>query len=417
MAFTGPVSELRFEPPGPGFWELDAVHFPRPATRYWSSIHPPAFRRGTGEFARSYGMLIDALEMAYVSGFAYKRVTPLDPAELPERFARAEVVFAQRYWREQLRDWNDTFKPAAIQAHRALQAIDPEALADDALVAHLGRCRDHHAQMLYQHMRFTAAAIVPTGDFLAHVGDWTGLPAAQLLGLMRGSSPVSAGASAELGALIAAIRGEAKARELLEAPGEAAAVLARLRGLEGGTGDAVAAYLDLVGYRLLDGFDISNPCALELPDALLRAFRAAVAEQAAPSDLQDRIATVRAAVPEAHRRQFDELLEEARLTYPIRDERGVFSDIWASGLMRRAVLAAGRRLADRGRLHDPLHGLDAELDELAALLGGSADPDADVLAARAAYRAAHSAKEAPATPSARRPHLPTWPGCPPPPPA
>ena len=33
----------------------------------------------------------------------------------------------------------------------------------------LTRCRDHHAEMIYQHMRFTAAAIVPTGDFLAHV--------------------------------------------------------------------------------------------------------------------------------------------------------------------------------------------------------------------------------------------------------
>ena len=54
-------------------------------------------------------------------------------------------------------------------------------------------------------MRHTAAAIMPTGDFLAHVGDWTGLPPAELLGLMRGSSPVSAGASEELGRLIAAI--------------------------------------------------------------------------------------------------------------------------------------------------------------------------------------------------------------------
>lgn len=294
MAFTGPAPELRFDSPGPGFWELDPVHFPRPASRYWSAIHPPAFQRGTSEFARSYGMVIEALEMAYVNGFAYKRVKPLDPADVPERFARAEVVFAQKVWPEQLRDWNQTFKPEAIRAHRALQAIDPEALDDDALAAHLVCCRDHHAQMLYQHMRFTAAAIVPTGDFLAHVGDWTALPAAQLLGLMRGSSPVSAGASAELGALI-------------------------------------AAYLDLVGYRLLDGFDISNPCAIELPDALRRAIRAAVAEQAVPSDLQDRISAERARVPEAHRSQFDELLEEARLTYPIRDERGVFSDIWAPG--------------------------------------------------------------------------------------
>jgi hypothetical protein len=39
-----------------------------------------------------------------------------------------------------------------------------------------------HAAMLYQHMSFTAPAVVRTGDFLAHVGDWTGLPPAELLG-------------------------------------------------------------------------------------------------------------------------------------------------------------------------------------------------------------------------------------------
>ena len=27
--------------------------------------------------------------------------------------------------------------------------------------------------MIMQHMRYTAGAMIPTGDFLAHVGDWT----------------------------------------------------------------------------------------------------------------------------------------------------------------------------------------------------------------------------------------------------
>ena len=115
------------------------------------------------------------------------------------------------------------------------------------------------------------------------------------------------------------------------------------------------------------------------------------------SDVEDRIADVREKVPEEHRAEFDELLEEARLTYPIRDERGVFSDIWASGLMRRAALAGGRRLAAQGRIHEPVHFVDAGLEEMRALLSGAGGPSADELAARAAYRAAHSAKEAPAT--------------------
>ena len=69
-------SELRFEPPGPGPWALDPVHFPRPMTRYFQETQPPSFKRGTNDFARFYGMLIDGLEMAYVNGFGYRQVLP-----------------------------------------------------------------------------------------------------------------------------------------------------------------------------------------------------------------------------------------------------------------------------------------------------------------------------------------------------
>jgi pyruvate,water dikinase len=397
MAVLTSAADLRFEPPGPGFWEFDPVHFPRPATRYWIEVHPAAYKRGTGEFARSYGMTIDGLEMAYVNGFGYKSVTAVPEGELPQRFQRAEEAFRRKYWREQLRDWNETFKPAAIKAHREVQSVDPDTLSDAALVAHLVRCRDHHAEMLYQHMRFTAAAVVPTGDFLAHVGDWTGLPPADLLGLMRGTAPVSAGASAQLEQLITAVRRDPRAQQLLESEDDPGRVLDALRALDRGTGAAVSAYLDLVGYRLLDGFDISNPFALELPDALRRAIRAAVAGKGADtSDVEGRIADVRRKVPEQHRAEFDELLEEARLTYPIRDERGVFSDIWASGLMRRAALAGGRRLAGKGRIHEAAHFIDAGLEEMRALLSGADAPTADELAKRCEYRALHSSKEAPA---------------------
>ena len=153
MKPTGSTIELRFEPPGPGFWELDPVHFPRPATRYWIELHPEPFERGSREFARSYGMLIDGLEMTYINGFAYKAVKPVADDEFPERFQRAEEAFQRKLWRKQLRDWNERFKPRSIKAHRKLQSVDPEGLSDKRLVAHLGRCRDHHSEMIYQHMK------------------------------------------------------------------------------------------------------------------------------------------------------------------------------------------------------------------------------------------------------------------------
>jgi rifampicin phosphotransferase len=266
------------------------------------------------------------------------------------------------------------------------------------LAAYLKRCRDHHEAMIAQHMRFTAGAILPTGDFLAHVGEWTGLPPSELLGLLRGSAEVSAGSSDEMKRLKKAFAADPPARKILESDGEPAQVLTKLRLLGGEIGAAVTGYLDLVGNRLIDGFDIAEPTALELPDALLRAMRIAVTEEArADSDVDARIAEVRARVPAAQVEQFNELLGEARLTYRLRDERGVYSDIWAAGLMRRAALAAGRRVAGRGRIASPLHMLEATLDEMCALVAGTGGPSADELASRAQYRAMHTAKDVPPT--------------------
>ena len=388
----------QYEPPGPGSWHLDPVHFPRPVTRYWTEMHPEPFRRGTHEFMAYYGAPIESMEMQYVNGFAYSTMHPAPDEEIPQRFARAEEVWGRKVWREQLREWDETFKPAAIKTHRELQSVDGDTLSDDALVEYLTRCREHHSQMIFQHMRFTGSAMLPVGDLLAHLGAWTTVPPADALAMMRGAAPVSAGASGELQRLIAAITRDASARALLDAEGDPGKTLAELRAFGGDVGPAMSAYLDLVGCRLLDGFDISGRYALELPDALLRAIRSSV--EGGTSDTADvdaHIAGIRSQVPDEHRAEFDELLGEARLMYRLRDERGVFSDIWASGVMRRAVITAGRRLEKAGRVHDAEHFVDAGFDEMSALIKGASEPSADELAQRFAERSSRTAKEAPPT--------------------
>ena len=86
-------------------------------------------------------------------------------------------------------------------------------------------------------MRFTAAPSVPTGDFLAHVGDWTGLPPAELLGLLRGAAPVSAGASDELDAADAPrSRPTRRRRRCSTSDGDPDGVLAALRARDGEVG-------------------------------------------------------------------------------------------------------------------------------------------------------------------------------------
>lgn len=389
------ASSLSFEPPGPGTWEQDPVHFPRPMTHYWQEMHPPAFRKGTGDFARFYGMLIDGIQVAYVNGFGYNNRIPAPEADIPERFKRASEVYAKKLWREQLKDWDEKHKPSSLATHRKLQSVDADALEAEELAQYLTRCRDHHAAMIAQHMRFTAAAVLPTGDFLAHAAEWTGLPHAELLGLMRGSAEVSSGGSEEMARLKQAFANDASAARILETDRDPAKVLQRLRALGGEAGAALTAYLDLVGNRLIDGFDIAEPTALELPDALLRAIRGAVSDDPIASDVDEQTAEIRAQVPEKHLQDFDALLAEARLTYRLRDERGVYSDIWASGIMRRAALAAGRRAVARGRIANPQQMLDAGLDEMCALVTGGDGPSADELGLRAQYRAAYTAKDAP----------------------
>jgi pyruvate,water dikinase len=263
-------------------------------------------------------------------------------------------------------------------------------------------------------MRFTGSAMMPVGDLLVHLGSWTTVAPADTLAMLRGAAPVSAGASGELKRLIAAITTDTTARALLDSDGEPGKTLAELRGFGGDVGPAVSAYLDLVGCRLLDGFDISGRYALELPDALLRSIRSTVAGTQGDTDTVDaHIAGIRTQVPDEYRAQFDELLGEARLMYRLRDERGVFSDIWASGIMRRAVLAAGRRLEGKGVVHDAEHFVDAGFDEMCSLLLGAGGPSADELAARFADRSSRTAKEAPPSLGPPEPPPPDMSGLPP----
>jgi rifampicin phosphotransferase len=382
-----------FEPPGPGSWDLDPLHFPRPVTAYWAEMHPEPFGLGYGDMTAFYGAPFGSRVTTYVNGFSYGQMQPLPPEEFPDRVARAGEVFETKAWREQATEWQEVRKPASVKAHHEIQAIDPDGLSDEELVAYLRRCHDHHAAMIRQHMRFTGTAVIPPGDFLVHARRWTGLPSVKLLGLMRGASLISGGASPQQAALVAACRDDPAARQALDSDEEAGALLERLRREDSPAGRALDDYLGFVGFRLLDGFDISNKYALEMPDVLLRSIRTAIDATVAAADVDED--GVRSHVPEEHREEYDALLADARIGYSVRDERGVYSDIWASGLMRRAALAAGRRLEAKGAVHDAEDFVFASIDEMCALVEGRQGPTGDELAARHAYHKTYTAKDAP----------------------
>ncbi len=397
MTVSSKLDPSTFTPPGPGSWLLDAVHVSRPFSRFQAEIHPPNLQAGFRESNRRYGLLVEMLDWRIVNGFAYFDVPSVQPEDVPARLQAAQLALDRKLWREDMERWERGVKPAAIRAHLALQAVNPRALDQDALVEHLDRCREHQQRMIRQHHTFNSAALLPVGDFLAHVAEWTGLPLGEFLALVRGAAPESAGSFPELDQLAGAILKDPEAQTLLNSNASALDILDQLRAHPGQIGSAANTYLSIVGYRLLDSLDTGDPYALEVPEVLLNGIKRAVETGSSTTSeaSDDEVSQVRARVPAQYQADFDQLLAEARLTSRLRDERGLYSEVWAGGITRRAILAAGERLAERGRIFEPVHLVEAGYQEMRALIGGLDGPTAAELAERADYRTTYRASDAP----------------------
>lgn len=398
------MAELTFEPPGPGAWTLDDVHFSGPVSRYYRDVGPSAQLEGYREAAEHYGFLYER-EIELVDGFLYHRFRPVvgTPAARPwadVRFRRRVDRLADTYdtkrWREDLERWDDEWKPAHRDTNRSLRAVEPAGLDDD-LLGHLDRCRQAlvDGEVLQHRMSFCWG--YPQYDFLQYTSTWTGRSPDEVLSLLDGASPDSAGPVEERRRVVDAIQDTPAVREVVRSDADPAAIIDELRGADGAVGRAVSDWLDLVGYRPVSGWDLTEPYTLEHPETLVRSLRSALDEGSdgpVDHDPGDRLATIRREVPAEHRDRFDELHEEARLTYRVRDERN-FLTAPSRGLLRRALLEVGRRLAERNRLRAPDHAVDLTHGEVVDIFDGAATPTAEEVAERVEYRRTHDSTAAP----------------------
>jgi len=144
----------------------------------------------------------------------------------------------------------------------------------------------------------------------------------------------------------------------------------------------------VVGLRILGGYDVADRHTREHPDMIMKVIRASVTgeEMTRRAQAAKALAAIREKVAPAHHAEFDALLAEAQSVYRVRDERVFHGDTMASGIVRRAILAAGGRLVSEGRAKDPEDLVDATPDEIVALLERRPGPSADELAERARWR-------------------------------
>ena len=403
--------------PGPGPWRQDRAHFPASITPILQEAYPENFAKGFEETFAAWGVLLDSMNMRFVNGFPYMQPVPFDApgpdgprtpeylgAEIGRRAGVAAAAFENRIWRDTLQFWDAELKPAAIAAHQALGDVNLGALDTEGLRAHLHRCVDHLKAMWYQHHRFNAMAMVPPGDFVLHAAQWSGRDPMSLFAIFDGWSPVSSVLPPEMEDAIASLRTDAEARALLQGDAPAADRVAELCARVPG----VAAYVRDIGFRIAAGFDITNPTVRERPEMILGRLQAALDHDAASAQVRsDQLAgQVRSEVPAEHVDQFDDLLAEGRLMYRLRDERGLYSDASAAGLIRLALIELGTRLHAQDRIGFKYDTLDITIAEIDTLLDGAEHPTSAELTERVAARKAASAKGAPGALGPDAPHPP-----------
>lgn len=398
--------DVDWTPPGPGPWQQDSAHNPVSQTRLMRSLYPEGFNRGFAEAMAEYGALIDRLAMGEVNGFTYHQPQPFDlpgpagprdhdwvVAEIGRRNEVAAAAFATKIWRDAIARWDGELKPASVARHRELAAVDLRTIDDAALQAHLHACMDHVATMVHQHHRLNGHAVVPVGDFALHAAAWTGRSPVSVLGVFDGYSPTSNVAAPEMDEVLEVLRADPEARATLASGGNPTAVLAELCSRVPAAQDC----LDALGFRLLEGFDLANPTIGEQPAVVIGRLVAAldVDPDEARRRADDLAAAIRAQVPVVHHGEFDEMLADARDVYRLRDERGVYSDISAIGLLRLGLLELGSRLEARGRLKLPEDVLEVDRHEVDALFAGAPDPSAHELHDRSLERLALTLQGAP----------------------
>jgi pyruvate,water dikinase len=404
---TPDAAPATFETPGPGSWEYDRSHCPPAPTLLFRRTASDSMETAYRTVFEQYGAPLKSFGVTFVHGKMYRRLIPLiggdksgPPPPKPVLWlaTRLHPAFRRRekqaikatterpyldvvdHWKREREEW--------IAKNRALQGVDFSGLDDAGLADHVVATDRHLLAGWVRHHLLHGSDVGPIGDLLVHTTEW-GIDPRRVMQLLEGASPATT-EGADCGRRIAAALRAAGVDPL------SIRSLAQVREVPAASA-ALDDYLDRFGWRVVSSYDVEGLTTGELPAAICTLIRSAGTTTDAwenlelpdPTPIRDQIAT-------EHRPMFDELLDGARRAYGLRDDNGPLTAEWPMGLVRRAYLEAGRRLAAGARLQQAAHVFELDAPELAAVLRGAPEPTAAVCEARAAHRAWEAQQDAPA---------------------
>jgi len=392
MTVAAPI----FEPPGKGEWRSLRDHFPSAITPEYAQLLPTAMRDGEAVVFAEYGLPVKTITVGLAHGHVYIAPEPLlgKPSNsvppkavlwaaarlvpaLRRRTKAAAAVLVERPWLADAERWFASERATWVEANRAVQVEDPDTMDPGGLVDHLRRARAHAGAGYERHFALHGPDMVPAGLLLVRAQDW-GIPAEVVLPALTGASPASTGRGPQLDALRAAVAASGTEPDSID---DVRAV----------AGPELDAFLAEHGWRLVTGYDIDSLALIELPSLVTNLARPR------PEPAVDQTGAGAAAlevllgkVGDADRAELAQLVADARATVGVRDDNGAVTGAWPVGLLRRAMLAAGRALLERGAVVTAEHALEVTVDELCDLLLATSPLTAAAIATRAEERAARS---------------------------
>jgi rifampicin phosphotransferase len=353
-----PITSLPVEPvPIPvevpaGYWTRETSHAPlpwRPFTEALTETVNAALRRQSNEL----GLLFDGAQFRMIGGWEYIGIVPLGGGEpaLRRRIGQSVAAMRADIPGRLLRQWSQEWRPDFTARIQELRERRLAVLSDAALDAHLADALKLLADGLDVHFRLHAGLGAVLGELAFTCQALLGWDETRMFSLVDGTSTTStepARALANLAALAsppihALLKQAVPAEEVLAADEQFAA--------------AFAAYLRDYGCRTLDAYELGEPSLDERPDLVLALVRdqldsgvGAEAEQelgrqrdAAANEAREILAGVNLV-------RFERALERAVMAYPVREDNAFYTMSVPRGLLRRAALELGRRLASRGQI-------------------------------------------------------------------
>lgn len=396
------TTPVEFNAPGPGFWALDRSHFPGGITPISEWLMTESFDAGFRRVFAESGVPAEGLEAKFVNGFFYSRLRPLIGADKPvkklpplivlkiatrlhpkfrARTKQAVAILSERPSIDVARRWESEIRPRVRAANLEFQSVDVATVDDAELEHHITELLDHLREHFELHFWLHGHDMGPIARYLHTCIGW-GLEPGTAIEALSGASPAT---GVPLGILV-------RLRAMIDGSGAHPASLDEVRAISPEAAALLDSYLEEHGNVLATGYDITALTLNELPGVVLDSIRSAV--EPATIDHEALAATLRSRLEPGDRSEFDALLADARAVMDMRDDNGPLVVEWPAGLLRRALLAAGVRLAAGGQLADPEHALELTPQEARSMFSGGLPP-ANEITRRAERRAALARLEPP----------------------